>query len=60
MQVAHDILGQTFGYRSFRHEQEGAIETILAGKNALTIFPTGAGKSLCFQVRRLPQTNSLP
>lgn len=53
MRIAQDLLTQTFGYASFRHEQAGAIERLLAGENALTIFPTGAGKSLCYQVRHI-------
>lgn len=53
--LARDILAENFGYASFRHEQEAAIGAILSGNNALAIFPTGAGKSLCYQVHtRLP------
>lgn len=48
--LARDILAENFGYGSFRHEQEAAINAILGGDNALAIFPTGAGKSLCYQV----------
>ncbi|OIW32908.1 ATP-dependent DNA helicase [Coniochaeta ligniaria NRRL 30616] len=48
--VATAILAEKFGYESFRHEQEGAINAILRGDNALAIFPTGAGKSLCYQI----------
>lgn len=48
--VAHRLLKEKFGYNSFRHEQESAIKRILSGRNALVIFPTGAGKSLCYQV----------
>lgn len=50
MDVAQKLLTDTFGYDSFRHEQAGAIGRTLAGSNALTVFPTGAGKSLCYQV----------
>ncbi|KAK1763432.1 ATP-dependent DNA helicase [Phialemonium atrogriseum] len=49
-QLARRILKERFGYDSFRHEQEQAIASILAGHNTLAIFPTGAGKSLCYQV----------
>jgi superfamily II DNA helicase RecQ len=52
MHLAQNLLTETFGHKTFRHEQERAIERILAGGNALTIFPTGAGKSLCYQVCR--------
>jgi RecQ family ATP-dependent DNA helicase len=49
-ELAKNILLRTFGYQSFRHEQEAAVTTILKGDNALAIFPTGAGKSLCYQI----------
>lgn len=44
------ILKKHFGYDSFRSGQETIIETILAGKDACAIMPTGAGKSICYQV----------
>ncbi|KAM3551862.1 hypothetical protein MY1884_007499 [Beauveria asiatica] len=50
MHVAQNMLTETFGYKAFRHEQAGAIQRLLAGENALTVFPTGAGKSLCYQI----------
>lgn len=50
MQIAQNLLTEIFGYKAFRHEQAGVIQRLLAGKNALSIFPTGAGKSLCYQV----------
>lgn len=51
VQLAQSILHDKFGYDDFRHEQKGAIRRVLAGKSAFVIFPTGAGKSLCYQVR---------
>lgn len=48
--LAQRILQEKFGHDDFRHEQKGAIRRILAGKNTLVVFPTGAGKSLCYQV----------
>ncbi|KAK0668065.1 P-loop containing nucleoside triphosphate hydrolase protein [Cercophora samala] len=48
--LAERILSNQFGYKSFRHEQAAAIRQILKGDNVLVIFPTGAGKSLCYQI----------
>ncbi|MDV6377653.1 RecQ family ATP-dependent DNA helicase [Sporosarcina sp. GW1-11] len=45
-----DILRQRFGYESFRPGQQEVIEQIVAGRDALAIFPTGMGKSLCYQL----------
>lgn len=50
VELARKLLADKFGYPAFRHEQEGAIRRILSGENTLVIFPTGAGKSLCYQV----------
>lgn len=47
------ILKQYFGYTAFRHGQEELIEHILGGQDVLGVMPTGAGKSLCFQVPAL-------
>ncbi|KAK4668340.1 uncharacterized protein QC763_0046000 [Podospora pseudopauciseta] len=48
--LAEQILSNQFGFRAFRHEQAAAIQHILKGDNVLVIFPTGAGKSLCYQI----------
>ncbi|KAK0639514.1 P-loop containing nucleoside triphosphate hydrolase protein [Cercophora newfieldiana] len=48
--LAKKLLAEKFGYADFRHEQAGAIQSLLAGNNTLAIFPTGAGKSLCYQI----------
>ena len=47
------ILKDTFGYQNFRFEQSKAINSILDGKDTLTIMPTGGGKSLCYQIPAL-------
>lgn len=47
------ILKTYFGYDSFRSGQEDIIHTILEGRDALAVMPTGAGKSVCYQVPAL-------
>ena len=46
-------LRDTFGFPAFRAGQEAIIRTLLDGRSALAIFPTGAGKSLCYQLAAL-------
>jgi len=43
-------LQQSFGFSSFREGQEEVITRLLAGKSVLAVFPTGGGKSLCYQL----------
>jgi len=45
-----DKLKEFFGYTSFRGNQEPVIKNILSGRNTFVIMPTGAGKSLCYQL----------
>lgn len=47
---ALEILKQYFGYSSFRKGQGEVIEALLSGRDVLGIMPTGAGKSICYQV----------
>lgn len=46
----NEILKHYFGYEAFREGQEDIINTILSGRDVLAIMPTGAGKSICYQV----------
>lgn len=50
---AKEVLKFYFGYESFKTGQEEIIEAILAGNDVLSIMPTGAGKSICYQVPAL-------
>ena len=52
---AAEILRDVFGYADFRPGQREIIDAVLAGENVLVVMPTGAGKSLCFQVPALVQ-----
>jgi len=45
-----DALRTHFGFDQFRPGQESVIRALLAGESALALFPTGAGKSLCYQL----------
>lgn len=45
-----DILKKYWGYDSFRNPQEAIINSVLEGKDTLALLPTGAGKSICYQV----------
>lgn len=49
----HNTLEQVFGYPQFRAGQEAAINAVLGGRSAAAIFPTGSGKSLCYQLPAL-------
>ena len=47
------VLAARFGFEAFRPGQEQVVESLLAGRSALAVFPTGAGKSLCYQLPAL-------
>src|SRR3982751_3575419 len=51
--TAAEILTSRFGYTAFRPGQQQVVESLLAGRSALAVFPTGAGKSLCYQLPAL-------
>ncbi|MEY2881565.1 MAG: hypothetical protein RLZZ15_3945, partial [Verrucomicrobiota bacterium] len=53
MDAAHALLQEKFGFASFRAGQEDVIAQLLAGRSALAVFPTGSGKSLCYQLPAL-------
>ncbi|WP_395636574.1 DNA helicase RecQ [Sphingorhabdus sp.] len=45
-----DVLHRIFGFPEFRGQQEQVVSRVLAGQRTLAIMPTGAGKSLCYQL----------
>lgn len=50
MEKLRKILKEVFGYDQFRGNQEAIIKNVLEGQNTFVIMPTGAGKSLCYQL----------
>ena len=52
-QDKYEVLRNYFGYDSFRDGQESLIDGLLEGRDVFGIMPTGAGKSLCYQVPAL-------
>ncbi|WP_109808010.1 DNA helicase RecQ [Sphingosinithalassobacter portus] len=46
----HDVLRTTFGFSGFRGVQEQVVDRVLGGRNTLAVMPTGAGKSLTYQL----------
>ncbi|WP_433711170.1 DNA helicase RecQ [Nocardia sp. CA-084685] len=51
--AAQEVLRRVFGYDSFRGDQREIVEHVVGGGDALVLMPTGAGKSLCYQVPAL-------
>ena len=49
----HEALKKYFGYDTFREGQETLVDGILSGRDVMGIMPTGAGKSLCYQIPAL-------
>ena len=50
MKSPQEILKAYWGYENFRPQQLAVINAVLAQKDVLTLLPTGAGKSLCYQI----------
>ena len=53
MSTAESIIQNTFGFPGFRPGQKEVIDTLVGGQSVLAVMPTGAGKSLCYQVPAL-------
>lgn len=53
LQRARAVLKEVFGYDEFRTGQESVIAATLAGRDVMAVMPTGAGKSLCYQIPAL-------
>ncbi|MCL2080402.1 MAG: RecQ family ATP-dependent DNA helicase [Oscillospiraceae bacterium] len=49
----HEALKKYFGYTYFRSAQENIIDTLVKGRDVLGVMPTGAGKSICYQIPAL-------
>ncbi len=50
LEAARSVLSRQFGYADFRPGQEAVVAAVLGGRDALAVMPTGAGKSICYQV----------
>ena len=50
IEQARLALEMHFGYKDFRPGQQGVVQALLAGRDALAVMPTGAGKSVCYQI----------
>lgn len=53
LQSSHQVLHDVFGFDQFRGAQESIVGHVIAGGDALVLMPTGAGKSLCYQIPSL-------
>ena len=50
MMLPKEILQKYWGHSSFRNSQEEIIEAVLTNKDVVALLPTGAGKSICYQI----------
>lgn len=55
---ALEVLNRVFGYDHFRGPQQEIVDHVVAGGDALVLMPTGAGKSLCYQVPALVRSGT--
>ncbi|AZG07427.1 DNA helicase RecQ [Pigmentiphaga sp. H8] len=55
---ALEVLSRVFGYDQFRGPQQEIVEHVISGGDALVLMPTGAGKSLCYQVPALVRSGT--
>ena len=53
MSNKYDLLKEYFGHKNFRVGQEEIFDNILSGRDAMCVMPTGAGKSICYQIPAL-------
>jgi ATP-dependent DNA helicase RecQ len=53
LQEAEKLLQKYYGYPSFRESQAKIVQSVLAGRDTFAIMPTGAGKSVCYQIPSL-------
>mgnify|MGYP001373335445 CR=1 FL=1 len=58
MKEALQVLDTVFGYKAFRSHQSAIVETLLAGRDALVLMPTGGGKSLCYQIPAMARSGT--
>ncbi len=58
MQKALQTLETVFGYKCFRSHQERIVQTLIDGRDALVLMPTGGGKSLCYQIPALVRSGT--
>ncbi len=56
---ARQVLQTVFGFDDFRHAQADVVDALLRGEHALAVMPTGAGKSMCFQIPAILNSQGL-